>query len=214
MRLSLSVREQRTILAGAALGVLVLWMYGAYILGPLRKEAADLGEQVRLARQQLQGLETVTANEASVQAQFRQVSERVKSLRSLLPAEEELPSIIEMLTDMASQSQVKIQTIFPQRPTWGAQDPSAEAAQPKAATELLVYKDVIIQIDALAGYHQLGAFVNLFEANKKPMEVSSLRMSADSREPRRHIIKLMIRSYFATTPAGKGSIAAPGKPAR
>ena len=208
MKLGLSGREQRTLLIGGVLAIIVLWVYGAYIMGPLRKEAAELGEQVRLAREQLRALEAVTANEAAVQTQHRQVSDTVKSLRSLLPAEEELPSIIELLSDLASQSQVKIQTIFPQRQALPAGGPSENSATMNGTTaEPLVYKDIIIQIDALGGYHDLGMFLSLIESGKKPMEVSSLQMSADSKDPRRHIIKLLIRSYFAM--GGSSSMNAP-----
>ena len=197
MKFGLSAREQRTILFGGALAILVLWLYSVYIVGPLIKEAAELREQVRMASDQLRGLEAVTANEATVQTQHHQVSETVKSLRSLLPAEEELPSIIELLSNLASEAQVKIQTIFPQRPALAAQEPTEGQAK-EAAAEPLVYKDVIIQVDALAGYHELGTFLSLVESGKTPIEVSSLRISADPKEPHQHVIKLLIRSYFAT----------------
>ena len=210
MKLGLSVREQRTILIGGLLAILVLWMYGALIVSPLMRESSDLGDQVRLAHEQLRGLEAVTANQGAVEAQHRQMTDTVKSLRSLLPAEEELPSIIELLSGLASQAHVKIQTIFPQRPGWPGQE-SADGASTKTAVpaEPLVYKDVIIQIDAQAGYHQLGTFLSLIESGKKPMEVSSLRMSADPKESRWHTIKLLVRSYFATSGSSNANAALP-----
>lgn len=198
MRLTLSAREQRTILIGGFLGIVVLWVYSTLIVRPLMREAAELNEQVRQAHDQLRGLEAVTANEAKMEAQHREVSDTVKALRSLLLAEQELPSVIELLSDLANQSQVKIQTIFPQRPLQDAKAPPPDDSAEHAPVEPPVYKDVIIQIDALAGYHELGAFLSLVESGKKPMEVSSLRMSANPRETHRHIIRVLIRSYFAT----------------
>ena len=198
MRLTLSAREQRTILISGFLGIVVLWVYGTSIVRPLMREAAELNEQARQAHDQLRGLEAVMANEAKVEAQHREASDTVKTLRSLLPAEQELPSVIELLSDLANQSQVKIQTIFPQRPLQDAKAPSSDDATGLAPAEPPVYKDVIVQIDALAGYHELGTFLSLVESGKKPMEVSSLRMSANPREAHRHIIRLLIRLYFAT----------------
>ena len=197
MKLGLSMLEQRTILIGGALAVLVFWLYGVYMVGPLMKEAAGLGEHVRLAQDQLRALEMVTANEAAIQTQHRQMSDTVKSLRNLLPAEEELPSVIELLSNLAGLARVKIQTIFPQRSAPAAEGGSEEP-KTDAAAEPPVYKDVIIQIDAQAGYHQLGMFLSLIESSSKPMEVASLQISADPNDPQRHIIKILLRSYFAT----------------
>ena len=196
MKLGLSMRERRTIFIGGALAVFVFWLYSVYLVAPLMQEAAEIGEQVGLARDQLRALEAATANEAAVQAQHRQLSDTVKSLRNLLPPEEELPLAIELLSNLAGQAQVKIQTIFPQRPG-SAKTGESEEPRTNTAAGSLIYKDVIIQIDAQAGYHQLGTFLSLIESSKKPMEVASLRMSADPNDPQRHIIKLLIRSYFA-----------------
>ena len=66
MRLTLSAREQRTILIGGFLGIVVLWVYSTLIVRPLMREAAELNEQVRQAHDQLRGLEAVTANEAKI----------------------------------------------------------------------------------------------------------------------------------------------------
>lgn len=194
MKLALSSRDQRTLLAGGGLALLVLWVYGAYILGPLMRNASRLGQQIQQARDRLSALEAATANEDALRKQHEQLTQTVTSLRSLLPAEEELPSLIETLSDLASQTQVKIQTIFPQRPV-GGQEPGAGAT----ALTPVVYKEIPIQIDALAGYHQLGAFLALVESGSKPVRIASLRIAANPREPKRHNVKLLLRSYFATS---------------
>ena len=192
MKLALSSREQRTLLAGGGLALIVLWVYGAYILGPLMRESSSLGQQVQQARDRLATLEAATANEDALRKQHEQLTQTVASLRSLLPSEEELPSLIETLSDLASQTQVKIQTIFPQRPLQGTGAETTTLAP-------VVYKEIPIQIDALSGYHQLGAFLGLVESGGKPIRIASLRIAANPREAKRHNVKLLLRSYFATT---------------
>ena len=206
MKLRLSAREQRTLLLVGLLAVLIAWMYFALIVGPLMREGRRLGEQVRAARDQVRALELSTMNEAALREQHRQVQETVASLRSLLPAETELPRVIELLSDLAGRSQVKIQTIFPQRPAEEPGAPKAPSAQ--AGSVPAVHKDVLIQVDALAGYHQLGTFLSLVELEDKPMQVASLLIEPDLRESKRFRIKLVIQSYFATSDAvaiGKGA---------
>jgi Tfp pilus assembly protein PilO len=206
MKLNLSPGDRKIVFLGGPVFLLVIfWAYPAYILAPRFKSLSSLGQQVRATREQLRGLEASVVNEAMIREQYDQVNETVASLRHLLPPEEELPAVIEYLSSLASKSSVKIQTIFPQRST----DDREASQKGQGPSGMVVYKDVPIQIEALAGYHQLGAFLSLVESGDKPIQVSSLRISADRREPKRHIIKLLLRSYFAVqdaTPPRKASI--------
>lgn len=197
MKLRLSAREQRVLLIVAGLAIGILWMYAALIVGPLTREAAQAGGQVRAAREQLRVLELATVNETALREQHRQLQETVASLRKLLPAEGELPQVIELLSDLAGRSQVKIQTIFPQR-TPEASRILVPLEHTKAVAE--VSKEVFIQVDAVAGYHQLGAFLSLVETGDKPMQVSSLQLVTDPKEPRRLQVKLVFQAYFASRP--------------
>lgn len=204
MKLALSKREQKTILVATLLAIVIGSVYVMLILGPLKHSLGELSGQVKEAREKVNSLESVVANEDALRKQYGEWDQKVKALRSRLPNQEELPATIEFLSSLAAQTQVKIQTIFPQRPAGEAD--MAKAASPKAgkpgakgpAAEPAVYKDVLIQIDAMGGYHQLGAFLNLAEAGEKPLRVSSLRISDNPKEPRRQHIKLVLQAYFAT----------------
>ena len=192
-----SLKPQQMFAVIAVLAVVILWVYARYIVAPLMHEAKALDDQVRTGREQLKALEAATANEASLRQQHQELNQTVSSLRNLLPGEEELSTAIERLSELASQAQVKIQTIFPQR-ALGEQDVMAGAPKEGTASLPVVYKTIPIQIDAVAGYHQLGTFLSLVELGDKPMRVASLRISANPREPKRHLVKLLIMSYFAT----------------
>ncbi len=192
MKVRLSRREQRTIAVLVVLAIPILWLYGIFLLG-MGRELVGIELRLREAKDQLRGLQAVTNNEASLKEQERQVTQSVLSLRGLLPGEEDLPAAIERLSDLANQTQVKIQTIYPQRPVTADQ-----TAKGKVKAGPVVYKEIPIQIDAVAGYHQLGAFLSLVESGKRPMRVGNLRISGNPRDPKRHVVKLLIRSYFAT----------------
>jgi Tfp pilus assembly protein PilO len=133
-------------------------------------------------------------------------------MQQLLPSEEELPAVIESLSDLAGQSQVKIQTIFPQRTDAdgaGRKDKEKERGGGAGLKQPDIYKEVIIQIDALAGFHQLGTFLSRIEQAEKPMRVASLRITQDPKEMKRQRVKLLLQSYF--TP-GAASDAQPRGP--
>jgi Tfp pilus assembly protein PilO len=175
-------------------------MYVTMILQPLWREAASLGQRGRSSREQLAAVRQSTEKEATLREQHRRLQETVLALRGDLPSEEELPVVIEFLSGLASQTQVKIQTIFPQRPL----DPMAGlgGGDAKTPAELMVYKEIPIQIDAQANFHQLGTFLALVEASDKPMQVSTLRISGNPKEPRWHNVNLSILSYFAVRAGG------------
>ena len=190
-------REQRLIVQVAVLGILILTAYLAGLI-PLKRQGASLALQLQSARERLRMLETATANQAALQEQYRQVEQTVASLRGVLPAEGELPATIERLSDLANQAQVKIQNIAPQRTLVTPGDLQNGSGKAPAGP-VVYYKEVLIQIDALAGYHQLGTFLSLVESGEKPMQVSSLHISENQKDFKRQRVKLLIRAFFAVS---------------
>jgi Tfp pilus assembly protein PilO len=200
MKLAFSKRERRALAVFVAVAILVGWAYLAHGIAPLRRRGVALGQQVSAARRQLALLEGAVANEEGLREEFRLADERVSALRHLLPSPEELPIIIERLSDFAAQTQVRIQTILPQRADESEDDawpPGEDSEAGGAASDPVVYEEVLIQIDAVAGYHQVGSFIALVEAETRPMRVISLRVTGNEREPRRHHVKMLVRMYVA-----------------
>lgn len=209
MRASRSRRDQRSIVFAAGLGLVVLGVYVRYIIRPLRRAAAESSQKVVVAAEQLRLLEAATRNDAVLREQYGQVEQSVLSWRKRLPDERELASVIEVLSDLANQAQVKIQTISPQRPADKPEGARSAQSEQAAASKATVYKEVLIQIDAMAGYHQIGSFLALVESENRPLRIASLRISVNTKEFRRHHMKLVIRSYFSVDEgAGSGEPAA------
>lgn len=208
MKLHISKHDLPTVFAAGTIGVVLLWAYAAYIVGPMFHRVIDLGRKVRSEREQLASLRVAVANESTIRDQHQQLDETVLSLRKLMPPEEDLPSVIEFISELASQTQVKIQTIFPQRPLADLGEKGKDKTQ--SLTEPVVYKTIPIQIDAQASYHQLGTFLSLIESGTKPMQVSTLRISTNLKEPRWHTINMVIFAYFSVNspPSGNASPAA------
>ncbi|MCI0557683.1 MAG: type 4a pilus biogenesis protein PilO, partial [Nitrososphaera sp.] len=148
MKMRLSSKEQRILLIVVVLGILISWIYATYVTKPLLRESEKLNQELQSSRQQLRIYETAANSEATLREQYRQLERTVSSLQSILPAEEELPTVIERISDLANQADVKIQTIFPQRPI-GENDLRRKKEDVSAP---VFYKDVTIQVDALANY--------------------------------------------------------------
>ncbi|MBI2495177.1 MAG: hypothetical protein HYW10_01195 [Candidatus Omnitrophica bacterium] len=165
MKLTFSKPEQRVILAVGSLALVIGWLYAAYLVLPLQREARRLAQEVQSARQRVGTLEAAVANEQVVGLEI-----------------------------------FKIETIFPQRSP-GDRKPAEGSSGKSAPTQPGpgAYEEALIQVEALAGYHQLGAFLGAVESGDKPVRVSSLHMVGNPKEPKRHHIKLLLRAYFATS---------------
>ena len=194
MKLALSAREQQNIALFVLMGCFVAYVYFVYLVGPLVRTGGELRRHIRDSREKLKSLEGATAYEKDLRGQYEQLRDRVMSQKGMLPAEEELASVIEHLSSLANQANVKIQTIFPQRPVEEASS-SDKKAGPSAG--ITVYRRTPIQIDALAGFHQLGTFVGLVESGGKPMQLTMLRISENRRDFKRHHVQVLLEAYFA-----------------
>ena len=193
MKFGSSPQERKHLLLLVLLAGVTLTAYVIGAVGPLQRNAGTLGIQVREARDRVKALELATANEDLLRQQHQQLNETVASLRKLLPPEEQVPAIIELLSNLAGQSSVKIQTIVPLRQSVSGD--SRNAGMGDVGVHPLVYKEVPIEIDAIAGFHQLGTFLSAVESGERPMRLSSLRISGNPKEPKRHHIKLVVWLY-------------------
>lgn len=214
MKHRFSPREQKTLLLVGLFTLFFLWVYIAYLVGPLVGKMHDLSRQVEGAKRQLEIVERTTASLTPLEGEHRRIRETVESVRKTLPSLEELPAVIEFLSNLANQSKLKIQTIFPQRPAIGY---SAEILNKEATAEQSshgsnpttsdVYTEIPIQIDALAGYHELGKFLSLAELGKYPLQVSSLQIAESPKDRYTHFIKIIVQSYFAPQEGAGGQSA-------
>lgn len=201
MRLGLRERQKRALISGGVVVVLGAWLW--FIVGFIGGAAMRQGQEIAQAKDKLKLLQSVTANEALVRTQHEQLAQTVQSLRTVLPAETELPAIVAQLSDFASQATIKIQSIFPQRPA--ANQPPIGSRSAKGARgqgSLTVYKEIPIQIDAVGGYHELGMFLSLVESSKKLLGLASLRVTGNAQDTKRHTLKMVINSYVAVDDSG------------
>ena len=188
--------EQQVILLVAASALLGLGVYYVAVAGPVWRSLSAQREGIRTAQTSLQQIEQAIAREPQLRTQLEALTTGLKTLHEALPVEETLPASIERLSEMATQSGLKIQTIFPQRTIESRDSPPSAGGAPAE-----LYKEVPIQIDALSGYHQLGMFLSGVERHAQPMRLKNLRVTSSSKDGKRHNVKMVVVAYFATSQA-------------
>ena len=197
--------SRRSVIAAATLGILGLWVYDAYVVRPLWRSVRRLGGEVQQTRRQVKLIEQTIAQAAQWRQETQRLMDDVEGVQGTLPTEDELPGVIETISELAGQNGVKLQSILPQRML---QAPPKVAASPVPA----LYKDIQLQIEALGGYHQLGGFVASLESAGQPIRVRTFRLSANPREARRHNLRITVAGYFSTTPRPTAGSAASASP--
>ncbi len=178
--------RQRMVLI-SLLASLAVWVYYGYVLKPLVRAVAEVSQAGRMARGQLREIEQAFTQEPELHQQHRQLEQEVAHLREVIPTEEELPTVIERLTELGGQTGVKLQLIAPQRPL--------VSTNTKESSTGLLYTEIPIQLDALGGFHQFGAFLSLVEQGEHPMQLRSLRISENPKLLRRHVVKMILVAY-------------------
>jgi len=170
-----SKRELQLFVVVVFLAGISLWVYYTLLFKPMFQEAVRLGQEVRTASLKLQHTEQAITQEPQLRQEYERLQEALQGLRKALPPPEDLPSVIGLLSDVASQTSVKIQTIFPQRSLEDREE--TPRREPASSDVPELYTEIPIQIDALTGFHQLGTFLSRVESGAQPMQLRSIRIT-------------------------------------
>lgn len=101
-----------------------------------------------------------------------------------LPGETEIPEFLEELSATARASRVKILSITPSERE-GAENGNG------------YYRELPVLVTAKSGYHQLGNFISDLEKGKRFVTIEDLRIRYNSRSPRAHDVKLVLKVYVS-----------------
>ena len=181
------------------LGVVILYVYFTALVAPFWKRFVQLGQDVKSAQVKWQQTQQIVAKEPELRQEQQRLSDTIEELGQSLPSEEALPKVIELLSRVADETGLRIQTIFPQRSFESQTDGAGKKDSAQGAADNLkaLYKEIPIQIDAVSGFHQLGTFLSRVESDAQAMELKSLRISGNPKEPLAHDVKLVLRAYFS-----------------
>ena len=149
----------------------------AAVLREILPEAAALDKEV---------METgkLISNIDDFKKEISKLKKEVGQYETKLPTEKEITSILNQLSALASQEQVKIIGI---RELGITRDDAEEKER--------AYKEVPIEIEMKSGYHQLGRFINKIESSDRLMKIESLEINSNYQNLTEHTVKLVISSF-------------------
>ena len=170
----------------AIFGFAGLILYYNFLLKPQFASFNAKNKEYRVVRGRVKNEEAMIANEASLNRQYDNFQKQAEYLQKRLPAQDQISSLLEDFSSVAESSGVKILRIKP-----------LEEPVPlnKAKQVNNTYTEFPILIEARAGYHQLGAFVNKLETMDRFIKITDIDIAGMEKDPRRHDIKMRIVTY-------------------
>src|SRR3990172_7856682 len=132
-------RQLYVLLGLVAVGFLLMWWY--LLFQPAWDERDRLQTQLDGLEQQLFQKMRIAANLPQLEAEIKQLQERLKTSVARLPEEKEIPTLLTQVNSLGEESGLAF-TLF----------------RPQAAVKKDFYAEVPIQVRVEGSFHALGAF--------------------------------------------------------
>lgn len=183
-------KKYREMLSIVGIALFVVIVYINLFIKPTATSLYTVIPEAKSLRANIEKAKEEIAEEPALKQKLAGFEESLKSVRTRLPAEKEVPALLESLSSMARNSRVKIIGITP-----GTLDkPPHLKAMP--ASQAKTYQEIPISISAKSGYHELGKFISNLERLDRFMEVSDIKIKANPQSPKMHDVELKVITYI------------------
>lgn len=176
--------EDRKKLALAGLAVFILFFLDfTFVAKPqLNAIRRDSAKAVKL-RQDIFGLNNDLAKFQAIKAKSEPL---LKSMKEPI-REDELPALLQQISELANDNNIRITQLQPLK--------DSRAKEAEVQKEKLNSKPLLIEIDMLSGYHNLGTFLSGMEGLSAPLVVDKFNLQSDNTNPMQHKVQLVLRTY-------------------
>ncbi|MDD5495487.1 MAG: type 4a pilus biogenesis protein PilO [Candidatus Omnitrophica bacterium] len=172
--------------------VIVVILYFYILLLPQIMALTDILGQTGKRVFELKEAQAAVSNIDNLKKAVKVYNEKIDIYEKRLPAENEIPTLLESLSIMARDSNVKIIGITPVTLFGDQKKPRGR-----------IYQEFPIQVSAKAGYHELGCFLGRLENADRFMKVIDININADAATPKKHDVELVVATYILLKEAGK-----------
>ncbi len=182
LQLGKNKKEQAIITIGIA--VVLAAIYFILFIKPLFSEMGKILPKVSMLGSNLKIAKPLIARRPKIEKEKARLLAKIATYKKTLPSEEEIPKLLEELSNIAGESGVKLIGIKPF---------TKEAVEVREAGK--VYREIPIRVEATSGYHELGQFLAKLEGSTRFIMVKDLAVSANPHNVRRHNIKIVASTY-------------------
>ena len=174
--------KKQVIVIGVAIGAVVLYLYTNFLLLPQISATVKVYDGAKKIDAEVKVSQRAVSEVDGLKKQVSRYQDKIESYEKMLPVEQEIPKLLEDLSNMAKESNVKIVGITP-----------LQAKEPQTGEE--IYQEIPILINAKSGYHELGKFLSDLENAGRFMKVVDINIKENSATPKRHDVELLVLTY-------------------
>ena len=178
--------KQKLYILIAIFGIVGLVVYYNFLLKPQFSGFIAKNKEFRIVRDRVKNEGIMIANEAGIKKQHENFVKQAGYLEKRLPGQDQISNLLEDFSSVAESSGVKILKIKPL-------EVPAPISKQKVTNNS--YTEFPILIEARAGYHQVGDFVNKIESMDRFIKVTDIDIAGTDKDPRHHDVKIRIITY-------------------
>lgn len=179
--------KQKLYILFGIFAIAALLVYYSLLLRPQFLSFIVRNREFRAINARVRGAEALIASEQGMKMQHENLLEQSKAVEKRLPAQDEISSLLGGFSSIAESSGVKILKIKPL-------EVLDDISQAGAGVQL--YSEFPILIEARAGYHQCGIFINKLENMERFIKIEDIDISGRPTDPRHHDIRLRAVTYI------------------
>ncbi len=182
-KLSLTPHLQKQLLTGLA-AVVGLLVWTNLFLIPQRRIAAELEPQVRTKRKQLSELKRNLPQLEKLESEVAVLSAQHHLPSGSRQPEEQLPELLDAIAQAARSAGGRLIRVKP-KVEEGLAKPGPSG-----------YLELPIQVEASAGYHPLGLFLDSLERSENFIRVQEFRIHGDPQDIWNHKASFIFQAYL------------------
>jgi len=180
--------KQKMMVLFAIFGVVALVVYFNLLLRPQFRKFIAVNRDFQAVKARVRSAEVLIANEERIKIQHANLSKQVGLLEKRFARQDQISSLLQDFSSVAESSGAKILRVMPLEVVDDASGTSSGNT---------FYTEFPILIEARAGYHQCGIFLNKLEDMDRFIKVDDIDIKARAGDPRRHHIKLRVTTHIA-----------------
>ena len=174
-------REKLMIVVGAVLALAAIDNF--LLIMPSAHSFLTTGPRLATLKRDLQTLKEDRRNEALIQKNWEETKATLAQSEKSLISANELPTLLENLSQLAQNTGVKIISLNPR------EELSLKNTKPA------IYPIIPIDLRAVAGLHELGAFLSKLEGGQTFFRVADIKISVNPSHLTQHSVELRLETY-------------------
>ncbi len=185
VKLAKSKRERALI--SVLIIILIAGGYFHIFLRPAIKKLVTLIPEVASLKNDLQDARFLMGQKASIDGQNKKLLLMMDEYQKIFPRQQEIQKILEDLSNIANESDVKIVGIRP-------------FSEKGIGTKIVdIYKEIPVEIVARSGYHELGEFLQRLETGGRVIIVKGFKIDSNPHNVKKQKKRLIASTYVSIT---------------